>query len=342
MKGEQNGKERKPTRDAEGSILRRIEERRTSNGKLRKETVYYARVRMNEYDELGKFVKAHELKRRADSYSDAVILRRSLRSELKAKIQDLRSGKAEKRIYFVDLLDFYEKHYVKEAVFSGTKKIAGQRSPLRHAKRQVESFREFFGNVPVSQITYARIFEYKLAMLATQYKRIRKIAIPKADPKEKLLYRYFEEWHDRKPATVHRYLAALRRILSVGVRQGFIETNPFKLGDPLIETAIEETRVRICTFEEEELLLSVCIPPRKHLWAVIVCAIDMFPRAGELFSLTGSDIDFEGRSISIREMNAKTLKARTVPMTDRAQNALQALRDSKTKDAWDDERVFGL
>lgn len=37
-------KDRKPTRDAEGSIIKRIEERRTSNGKTRKETVFYARV----------------------------------------------------------------------------------------------------------------------------------------------------------------------------------------------------------------------------------------------------------------------------------------------------------
>lgn len=333
---------RKPTRDAEGSILKKVEERRTIGGKVRKETVYYARVRMNEYDEQGRFVRSHERKRRADSYNDAVILRRSLRLEIKSDIAKAKLRNNEPRIYFFDLLEFYERHYVKEAVFSGTKKIAGQRSPLRHAKRQIESFRDFFGNVPVADITYARIFEYKLAMQATRYKRLRKIEVPNLDPASRREYRYFEEWHDRKPATVHRYLAALRRILSVGVQQGFAETNPFKLGDPLIETAIEETRVRVCTFEEEELLYSVCVPPRDHLKKVIICAIDTFARAGELFSLIGSDVDFETRSLTIREMNAKTLRSRTVPLTDRAFETLLSIRDEKTEEAWKTERVFGV
>lgn len=331
---------RKPTRDAEGSILKRIEQRSTSNGKTRNETIYYARVRMNEYDDDGRFVKMHERKRRADSYQDAVILRRYLRLQLKADIEKAKREDLNSRVYFFDLLDFYEKHYVKEAVFSGTKKIAGQRSSVVTAKQQIKTFRDFFGNVPVSQITYSRIFNYKLAMSAEQYKVVRRVETDTIGRRR--VFEHLEEWRDRKPATIHRYLARLRRILYVGVQQGFATVNPFTQGDPLIESATEQTRVRICTFEEEEKLLSLCTGRRKHLADVIVCAIDTFLRRNELFSLIGSNVNFEERFVTIVEYNAKTAKERTVPLSDRAYEAFGRLRGDRPDEEWNDSRVFPM
>lgn len=332
--------DRKSTRDAEGSIIKKIEERRTSNGKTKKVYVFYSRVRENEYDEAGKFVRAHELKRRADGYQDALILRRRLRVEIKAKIKAIREEKTIKRIHFFDLLDFYEKHYVKAAVYSGSTKVSGQRSPIYQTRQKIKAFREFFGNVPVTSIDYARIFEFKLSLAMEQYKVVRKAAVPKKDPSEKQQYVYLEEWRDRKPATVHRYLACLRRILYVGVQQGFCSINPFTMGDPLIQASIEETRHRICTVEEEERLLESCVPPRAHMKNVIICAIDTFARENELFSLIGSDVDFEKRVVTIRANNAKTLEERSVPLSDRALEAFADLKGDLSAAEWERRRIF--
>ncbi|MBX3288407.1 MAG: site-specific integrase [Acidobacteria bacterium] len=335
-------KERKPTRDPEGSILKKVETRRTANGKTRKETVYYARVRQNEYDEHGRFVKTHEMKRRAESYAAAIIMRRQMRSEIHTKIKEIKIGKAEKRIYFFDLLDFYEKHYVKEVVFSANgKKIAGQRTPIYQTKKKIEVFREFFGNIPVASISYARLFEFKLSLEETKYKITRKILLPKTDPKQrKNEYTYVDEWRSRKPATIHRYLACLRRILYIGLQQGFATVNPFKLGDPLIVASIEETRTRICSFEEEQKILAECVGPREHLKHVLIIAIDTFLRENEIFSLVGADVDFQDRLLTVREQNSKTLKSRTVPLSGRAYQAFIELRGDKLDGEWLNSKVF--
>jgi hypothetical protein len=287
-------KERKQTRDAEGSIFKRVEKRKTAAGRMKNVTVYYARVRKNEYDDDGNLVKLHELKRQCDTYNDAVIERRRLRTELEEKIRRAKEGDHNKVVRFFDLLDFFEKHYVKEAVWSGKKKIAGQKDPLQNTKRMLDSFREFFGNPPVKQIDYTRIFEYKAVMLATEYPVKRRID---KGPRRKAAEdrEYAIDWKKRKPATVHRYLSKLRRIFSIGVAHRMLERNPFKDGDPLIEMSIEETRVRNCSYEEEQLLYSQCVPPREHLQDVITVAIDLFPRENELFKLTGADIDLENR-----------------------------------------------
>jgi len=333
--------DRKPTRDAEGSIFKRIEERSSANGRKKKITVYYARVRKNEYDDDGNLIRCHELKRQCDTYDDAKIERRKLRAEIDKKIEESKHPVQKKAVRFFDLLDFFEKHYVKEAVWAGKKKIAGQKDPLQNTKRMLDSYREFFGNLPVNRIDYTRIFEYKAVMLATEYPVKRRIDKgPRRRPEEQREYDI--EWKTRKPATVHRYLSKLRRIFSVGVSHGMLKSNPFKDGDPLIETSIEETRVRICTYEEELLLYSVCVPPREHLKDIISIAIDLFPRENELFALKGSDIDLENRFAVIQEYNAKTQKERTVPLSNRAFEALQRIRAGKTLEEWMSDRIFGV
>lgn len=333
--------DRKPTRDAEGSILKAVEERRTSNGKTRKVTVYYARVRQNEYDENGKLVKPHELKRAAYSYADAVAKRRELRLEIGKKVESGQKEKQPTQTYFFDLLDFYKKHYVKPAVYSGKKKVAGQRNPLRNTERMLESFRGFFGNPPVERIDYGRLFEYKFVMLATKYRVQRRINAKRRQPVEER--QYLDEWRPRKPATVHRYLSCLRRIFSIGVQHKWLKSNPFKDGDPLIETSIEETRVRICTYEEEQLLYLVCVPPyREHLRDVIAVAIDTFTRDNELFSATGADVDLGNGLLIIQETNAKTLKERAVPLSNRAHAALTKIRAAKSDEEWSTQPIFGV
>lgn len=344
-------KERKQNRDAQGSVLKKVVERSTSAGRTRTETIYYARVRVCEYDEAGNFVRVHERKRRAANFNAASSLRQTLRVELEEEISGSKRRKPEERKFLYDLLDYYKTNYVKEAVFVGGKKISGQRNPVRNTLRMLDSIREFFGNVPVAAIDYSMLFEYKEFLLATPFRVERKVLIPPEDlhtarkytkttTRHRQTFGHYEELRTRKPATVHRYLACLRRVLSVGVQHGWAAANPFRQGDPLIETSVEEVRDRNCSYEEEYQLLQQCSGSREHLRDVIICAIDTFLRESELFSLRGSDVNFEGRYLSVREMNAKTLKTRTVPLSDRAHAAFLRLRGDRSTDEWNGSRVF--
>ncbi|MGH7754101.1 MAG: site-specific integrase, partial [Gemmatimonadales bacterium] len=52
--------------------------------------------------------------------------------------------------------------------------------------------------------------------------------------------------------------------------------------------------------------------------------IDTGLRTGELFSLADTDVNLKGASLAIRATNAKSKKARGVPLTDRARGILKS------------------
>lgn len=342
--------DRKKTRDAEGSIFKKEIDRKVSNGKTRKEIVYVVRVRRNEYDAQGNFVKEHELKRNAANHKDALSLRKALRERLDAKIKN--SSKTITRPAdptFFDLINFYERNYVKEAVFVNGKKVAGQRDPIQNVNRMIRSFKEFFGDPYLTDITYSRLFEYKEEMLSTPYIRRRKRLLNKDEEyageiqmRAQQRFAIYNEYKSRKPATVHRYLSRLRRILSIGVTHQFLAANPFKQGDALIVLSIEETRLRICSFSEEAALLRVCGPPREHLSDLIVLAIDTFARENELFNVKGSDVNFDDRYMRVVEFNAKTLKERYIPLSDRAVAALKRIKARKESADWNTSSIVNF
>jgi len=66
----------------------------------------------------------------------------------------------------------------------------------------------------------------------------------------------------------------MRRILNVAVSHGWLLRNPFDAGESLIKPGDETPRERILTREEEERLLALCEGARKHLKAIIICALD--------------------------------------------------------------------
>lgn len=337
----------KKTRDQEGSIIKKIVERRSANGRTRKETVYVVRIRRNEYDESGNFVRQVQSKKQAVNYKDALSLRKQVREELEARVKARSKPISNTGKTFFELLDFFERNYVKPAVFANGKKIAGQKNPIRNTKRELAACKAFIPNHQASSIDYDMLFNFKEYMLSTPYKRRRKRLLAKDEVyKGEIITRGRQRWavyyeyKSRKPATVHRYLSTLRRAFSVGVTHGFIEVNPFKKGDPLIVTSIEDVRERICSFDEEERILAVCVPPREHLRDVFICAIDTFARENELFSLKGSDVNFEDRYIRVLEMNAKVAKDRYIPLSDRAIEALLRIKGDRHGKEWLESDVF--
>jgi len=73
-----------------------------------------------------------------------------------------------------------------------------------------------------------------------------------------------------------------------------------------------------------------------YLRPLIIVAADTGLRQNELLTLEVNDLDFERREIRLRAVNAKTNKARTVPMTARVDTALRGVVD-----AWVSGPLFG-
>jgi len=79
---------------------------------------------------------------------------------------------------------------------------------------------------------------------------------------------------------------------------------------------------------------------RKHLRAILICALDTGMRRGEILSLKWSDVDFEERVLTIRAFNTKTMKERQVSLTTRLTLELEKLWDASPKGR--DQIVFGF
>lgn len=358
----QQAKTKRKLRDSEGSIIKKEIEKRTTSGKIKKVTEYYARVRYTD-----RFGHRREKKRKALTFEDAKTVRRRLHEEIKAELNPI-SETAIKT--FDQLANYFENEYVKEAEFSGDRKISGLREKLVNPKRQIKIFREHFGSIELSKITYedlrrfkdkrlkrdvvvktivtrkclncnkpfsklkARITDQKFCSqsCSRKYKGNRSIIPKQTETKE---------MRPRTLATVHRELARLRRMFNVAVKKKWMHSNPFADGDALISQASENIRVRILTADEEKRLIEQCTGQRAHLKAIVITAIDTFMRRGEIFKLRWQDVDFEKRVIKLHAKNTKTLRPRIVPISKRVLELLRDLREN-TFDNKATDKVFGI
>jgi integrase len=223
------------------------------------------------------------------------------------------------RVTFAYLADYFEENYLVAAEYVDGRKIVGRRS-LEGLKAQVNAMRDFFGKKSLRSISYGDISRFRLCRLKTPC---------------------FRTGKQRAIASVNRELALLRKMLNVATREQWLIKNPFNLGEPLISVADERKRERIITREEERKLLQACEHPRrKHLRAIIICALDTGMRQGEILKLKWSDVDLISGLITVRAFNTKTMKERTVSITSRLTQELNNLWDSSTKNL--DDLVFGI
>jgi integrase len=94
--------------------------------------------------------------------------------------------------------------------------------------------------------------------------------------------------------------------------------NPFDhCAAGVISKADEVKRDRILTPDEEKNLLDACIEERAHLKAILLVALDCGLRRGEILSLRKSDVDLDSRVINLKALNTKTIKPRSVPISER-------------------------
>lgn len=114
------------------------------------------------------------------------------------------------------------------------------------------------------------------------------------------------------PRTINREVATLRNMLNKGIAWGRIGTNPVAELKPLRHDAPRKQR-RALTVSEVESILS---KSPDYLRPVFRLYASSGIRRGELVSLRFSDVDFDGRCITIRASVAKSGKARTIPLDD--------------------------
>lgn len=266
-----------------------------------KESVWYARITVK--DAAGN---RRNIKRRAKDKTKAKGILRGLAQQL-----DTEGEKAieSSQISFNDLCEFYERTYLHEAEYSHDRKISGLRAPQR-AQLALKLFRAQFGNLKLRSITYGDLYAFRAERLKTltQYGRPRTIA------------------------SVNREFVVLRRVLNVGVQQGWLTRSPFSAGSPLISAADENRRERILSADEERRLFAAVAsePKREHLKGILLIALDCALRRGEIFTLQWSDINLDRRTITVRAFNCKTARSRTVAMTIRVyEDLLRRWFDSK-------------
>ncbi len=275
----------------------------TRNGKL------YARVTY--VDSIGK---RHDLLRRAENKTHAKELRRQLINQIADRGELAIAGD---KLTFNQLANIYSDHKVKPAEYHHERKIAGLRSYFPIVG-YIQTLTEHFGKKLIKNITNSDVENFKQVRLKTPTKQGKNRAI----------------------ASVNRELELLRAIMRFAVRQGWLVHSPFDTGSTLISKADEVHRERVLTTEEEKRLLSVCIGKREHLYKLLIAALDTGMRRGELLKLKWQDIDFDNRLIYIRATTTKTMRERTVGLTQRLFKVLQQAYEQSTKDV--NNIVFGI
>jgi integrase len=277
----------------------------------KRENCWYARVTLT--DEKGK---RRNLKKKATDKADAEEKLRVLVRQVEdegSKVVDYN------QMTFNDLADYYEKHYLKPAVYVSGQKVSGLRDVSR-PKELMKHFRAFFGKKKLREIAYGDLLIYRERRfkVPTQYKRQRTLA----------------SWN--------REAAVLRRIFNIACQQGWMLKNPFHRGDSLIIVSAERRREKILSPAEEVRLLEACAshPYRSHLKPLLIFLLDTGCRKGEALKLRWRSVCFASQLITLEATTTKTLKARQVMMTERVAQELASLWGASSKSA--DETVFRI
>jgi len=116
----------------------------------------------------------------------------------------------------------------------------------------------------------------------------------------------------RRGATVNRDLGCLRRVLSVAIKRGLIDSSPFTAHR--VEFLPEVRRERVLTFTEEKSYLKAATQPLQDV-ALVMVEIGLRPE--EVFTLHSNHVRLGGSYLHVP--GGKTPKARRdVPITQRA------------------------
>lgn len=133
----------------------------------------------------------------------------------------------------------------------------------------------------------------------------------------------------RTAATVNRYVASIRRLYSVAVREwGACPANPAAGLSSLREPG---GRIRWLDKEERDNLLRECAASKNpDLHCAVLVSLSTAMRRGELMRLEWRDVDLVAGLLTVRAENSKTNTGRVIPLSAPALAALRARRPSAT------------
>ena len=129
----------------------------------------------------------------------------------------------------------------------------------------------------------------------------------------------------RSAVTVNHDLKLLRKMFNWGIRKGYVERTPFKIGtEPAITLEKEIPRARrFETDEDEQRVLNAANP---QLRAVVIAILDTGCRPGEILSLQWEDLNLERRELTVQAVKSKTRTARMIPISSRLAAVLEMRR----------------
>jgi integrase len=238
-------------------------------------------------------------KRLAASHELAKTKLRELRDEIARDLSDRKT--------FRELDAFYRREYVHAAKIQDGRKVSGFKQKTGIVEMYLDRLLNYFGDRPIDSIAFADLLAYKKLLLATP------------------------TIHDRprSVADVNQTLRRLRRLLNVAVEQGWLNANPFNRGKGLIADSHETERTTVLSEKQEAMLLAVCCSPhRKHLRPLVMFAIDTAARRGEIEAVKWSDVNFDARSIRVKNKTRNVETSRLVPMPARLEKELAKLRQN--------------
>lgn len=250
--------------------------------------------------------KQREKSRVAYSASEAIRVKRDVDREIDRELAG--ENKPAGQRTFAELVTLAKQNDLKPAEYIGDTKVGGMRS-YKSVLVQLTPLEEFFGRMPVAEITYQDVEDYKRMRLKAPTKRER----------------------PRSIASVNRELALLRRLFFIALREPWISVHPFHRGRPLIHVADEVKRMRILSSDEEDQLLDACSGRRGHLRLQIIFAIETGMRLNEQRTLQLRDIDLNDRIITLRAFNSKTAQPRIIPIFDRLARELEIALTGRTR-----------
>jgi integrase len=223
------------------------------------------------------------------------------------------------RITFKELAENYQETKLIAPVYRDGKKVAGLRDWER-ARFRLKHLIEYFGKRRIRAITFADIEEYRSRRLGTKTKLTKK---------------------DRSVADVHRSLALLRAAFTYAVHKEWLIRNPFSKGEGLISMAQEVPRERVLSTDEQRKILQACQNKnRRHIYPIILTALDSGCRRGELLNLKWRDVDLERGTLIVIATNAKTNRQRVISLEPITMAELHNM--AKESGGFADDLVFGI
>ena len=194
--------------------------------------------------------------------------------------------------HLVQVVNGVAKDERKEVTFKQLTKLflnysQANKKDYKRDKAKVEVLKAFFGDKP---ITPAKIEDFKSVMLEKYSK-----------------------------AYVNRYLACIKTIFNIGIKNELIEYNPMKAVKMLKE---DNYKIRYLT-EEEECRLFEFLP--EHLKPIVICALQTGLRKSNILQLRWELVDMEFKFIEVLAQNNKGHKIIKIPISDKLYKVFENL-----------------